>query len=70
MSRENWIWIRILGWALIILWFLVYEVNLLVPLLSHQWVNVMSGLIGAIGTFLVLFGYYKLASAHKKMGEG
>ena len=57
MSRRFWIRIRILGWTLIFVWFLVYEVNLLVHLVSDQVVNVVSGLIGAIGTFLVLLGY-------------
>lgn len=47
------------------LWFLIYEVHLLVYPLNHQWVNIIGGFVGAIGTFLVLLGYYKLSQETK-----
>ena len=60
VSRKLWIRFRLLGWTLMFLWFLLYEVHLLVYPLNHQWVNVAGGFVGAVGTFLVLLGYYKL----------
>ena len=60
MSKSLWIRIRILGWTLMFLWFIVGEVYLIVHPLSQHWISMMGGLVGALGTFLVLIGYCML----------
>jgi hypothetical protein len=59
-------WVRMFGWALMFLWFLIYKVHLLVYPLNNQWVNIIGGFVGATGTFLVLLGYYKLTRDEDK----
>ena len=63
MSRQVWIRTRLVGWALILFWFVLYEVNLFLPLLSSRLMDVLNGLLGAAGTFAVLLGYYPLSRA-------
>jgi hypothetical protein len=60
MSRQFWIRIRLLGWVLMLAWFLFYEVNVLLNLFTYQLINAMNGIFGAAGTFAVLVGYYML----------
>ena len=60
MSRRFWVRIRLLGWTLMLAWFIIYNVHLLLHQFNHEWIDVLGGIIGALGTFLVLVGYYKL----------
>lgn len=60
MSRKGWIWIRLGGWGLLFLSFVVYEVNLFIPLFDAWILNVVNGVLGGIGTFCVMVGYYML----------
>lgn len=61
MSRQVWIRTRLVGWSLILFWFVLYELNLFLPLLGSRLMDVLNGLLGAAGTFAVLLGYYQLS---------
>jgi len=60
MSKRFWIVMRILGWSLILGWFVVYEINFFFNIFQSRVMDLLNGLIGGISTFLVLIGYYVL----------
>jgi uncharacterized membrane protein (DUF373 family) len=57
MSKRFWIVMRILGWSLILGWFVVYEINFFFNIFQSRVMDLLNGLIGGISTFLVLIGY-------------
>jgi hypothetical protein len=59
MTRKKWIWTRLGGWGLL-LSFILYEINLLFDLFDSRVINLVNGLLGGVGTFCVLVGYYML----------
>ena len=61
MSRQVWIRTRLVGWSLILFWFVLYELNLFLPLLGSRLMDMLNGFLGAVGTFAVLLGFYKLS---------
>jgi hypothetical protein len=60
MTRKKWIWTRLGGWGLLLLSFILYEINLLFDLFDSRVINLVNGLLGGVGTFCVLVGYYML----------
>jgi len=60
MSKRFWIGMRILGWSLILGWFVVYEINVFFPIVHTRVMELLNGVIGGISTFLVLIEYYML----------
>jgi len=60
MSKRRWIRVRLLGWSLILAWFLLYLVDLGFHVADSTVLDVLNGVLGAMGTFLVLIGYYML----------
>ena len=60
MPRKKWIWIRLGGWGLLLLSFILYEMNLLFNLLDSHLLNLVNGLLGLLGTSCVMVGYYML----------
>lgn len=61
MSREFWAKLRIVGWSLTFIWFLIYELNFWLNLQTdHYQLSVLRGIVGMLGTFLVMFGFYRL----------
>jgi hypothetical protein len=60
MSNRWWIRVRLLGWSLILAWFILYLLNLGFHIVDRSVLDVANGVLGALGTFLVLFGYYML----------
>jgi hypothetical protein len=60
MTRKKWIWTRLGGWGLLLLSFILFEINLLFDLFDNRVINLVNGLLGGVGTFCVLVGYYML----------
>jgi hypothetical protein len=60
MSKHFWVQIRLVGWFIILLWYVVYTVDAINPILNNQLIAVSHGITGITGTALVLIGYYDL----------
>jgi hypothetical protein len=60
MSRRFWVQIRLIGWAIILLWYIVYTIDAISPILNNQLIAVSHGITGITGTALVLVGYINL----------
>lgn len=60
MNRKKWIWTRIGGWGLLLLSFILQEINLLFDLFDSRALTLVNGLLGVLGTSCVLVGYYML----------
>jgi uncharacterized membrane protein len=61
LSRRFWIQIRLVGWIIILVWYIVYTVDAISPILNNQFIAVSHGVTGMFGTVLVLLGYYKIS---------
>lgn len=46
MSRRFWVRIRLLGWTLMLAWFIIYDVHLLLHQFNHEWIDILRGIIG------------------------
>jgi hypothetical protein len=66
MSRKTWVQIRLIGWIIILLWYIVYTIDAINPILNNQLVAVSHGITGITGTALVLMGYYKLIKKRRE----
>lgn len=60
--RKFWIQIRLSGWGIIFISFVLQIINLIDSLIDEQTMNLMNGLLGSIGTFCVMIGYLMLVS--------
>jgi hypothetical protein len=60
MSKHFWVQIRLLGWFIILLWYVIYTIDAINPILNNQLIAVSHGITGITGTALVLIGYYDL----------
>jgi hypothetical protein len=60
MPRRFWVQIRLIGWIIILLWYIIYTVDAISPILNNQSIAVSHGITGITGTALVLIGYYNL----------
>lgn len=61
MSEEFWVKLRMIGWFMTFIWFLIYEIEfwLSLPMNLHQ-LYVLRGILGMFGTLLVMVGFYRL----------
>ena len=66
MSRRFWVQIRLIGWIIILIWYVVYTVDAINSILNNQLVAVSHGITGITGTALVLIGYYNLVEKRLK----
>jgi hypothetical protein len=66
MSKSFWIKIRLLGWIILLIWYIIYTINALIPILTNQLVALSHGITGTAGTTLVLIGYYDLITKRVK----
>jgi hypothetical protein len=66
MSKNFWVQIRLLGWFIILLWYVMYTVDAINPLLNNQLIAVSHEITGITGTALVLIGYYGLIKKRSK----
>ena len=66
MSKRFWFQIRLIGWIIILLWYVVYTVDAINPILNNQLIAVSHGITGITGTALVLIGYYDLIKKRSK----
>jgi uncharacterized membrane-anchored protein len=66
MSKHFWVQIRLVGWFIILLWYVVYTVDAINPILNNQLIAVSHGITGITGTALVLIGYYDLVKKRLK----
>jgi hypothetical protein len=66
VSKKFWIQIRIAGWIILLIWYVVYTINALVPILTNQLVALSHGITGTTGTSLVLIGYYDIITKRLK----
>ena len=51
---------RIFGWIILLSGLVSLEVTLVFEMSNYRTVSVVSGLLSIIGTFFVVYGYYKL----------
>jgi hypothetical protein len=61
VSRRFWIQTRLVGWIVLLVWYVVYTVDAISPILNNQFIAVSHGGTGMLGTVLVLVGYYKIS---------
>jgi hypothetical protein len=61
VSRRFWIQTRLVGWIVLLVWYVVYTVDAISPILNNQFIAVSHGVTGMFGTVLVLVGYYKIS---------
>ena len=66
VSKNFWVQIRLLGWFIILLWYVIYTVDAINPILNNQLIAVSHGITGITGTALVLIGYYDLIKKRSK----
>jgi hypothetical protein len=66
MSKHFWVQIRLLGWFIILLWYVIYTIDAINPILNNQLIAVSHGITGITGTALVLIGYYDLIKKRSK----
>jgi hypothetical protein len=66
MSKHFWVQIRLLGWFIILLWYVIYTIDAINPILNNQLTAVSHGITGITGTALVLIGYYDLIKKRSK----
>jgi len=66
MSKHFWVQIRLVGWFIILLWYVVYTVDAINPILNNQLIAVSHGITEITGTALVLIGYYDLVKKRLK----
>jgi hypothetical protein len=57
MSRSFWFRIRIVGWIVLIIWYILYTVNVVTPIFADSSIYLSHGITGIAGTILVLVGY-------------
>jgi type III secretory pathway component EscS len=60
MSKKAWIWMRIIGWMLLLSGSIGVVVTLVFDLFDYRRVGIVNGLLSIVGTFFVLYGYYRL----------
>jgi uncharacterized membrane-anchored protein len=66
MSKRFWFQIRLIGWIIILIWYVIYTVDAINPILNNQLVAISHGITGIAGTALVLIGYYNLIKKRLK----
>ena len=66
MSKHFWVQIRLIGWFIILLWYVIYTIDAINPILNNQLIAVSHGITGITGTALVLIGYYDLIKKRSK----
>jgi len=60
MSKHFWFHVRMVGWLVLLLWYLLYTVNSLTPIFANSLVFASHGITGVVGTLLILLGYFFL----------
>jgi hypothetical protein len=55
-----------LGWLILLIWYMLYTLNALVPIFQSNLVFFSHGVTGIIGTLLVVAGYYFLNETKPK----
>lgn len=60
MLQKFWIWIRIVGWILLLSGSLSLLITSAFDLLDYRSMGIGNGLLTLTGTFFVLYGYYQL----------
>jgi nicotinamide riboside transporter PnuC len=66
MSKNFWFWVRILGWSILLLWYIIYAYNAIEPIFSNPFFSVLHGIIGVVATLLIMIGYYDLEKNIRK----
>ena len=67
MSRKFWFWVRILGWAILLVWYIIFAYNAIWPVVGYPLFNVIHGAIGVLATLLIMVGYYDLERNLRKI---
>jgi hypothetical protein len=58
MSRTFWFRIRIVGWFVLLLWYVLYTINVVTSIFADSSIYLSHGITGIAGTILVLVGYF------------
>jgi hypothetical protein len=49
-----------LGWLILLLWYVLYTVNSVIPIFTNSLLFLSHGITGVIGTLLIFCGYFFL----------
>ncbi|UCH37024.1 MAG: hypothetical protein JSV76_04870 [Candidatus Bathyarchaeota archaeon] len=60
MSRRIWIWVRIIGWILLLSGSFTLLITSAFDFFDDRNVRIMNSILSLVGTFCVLYGYYRL----------
>lgn len=60
MTRKLWIKIRLGGWSLLLVSFIVQTIHLIAPFPGEWVMNLLNGVLGSMGTFCVMMGFFML----------
>lgn len=60
MSKRFWFWLRIIGWIILMIWYIVYAAGSVFPLFKSPLMEIVQSIIGIVATLLILIGYYEL----------
>jgi hypothetical protein len=66
LSDHFWFHIRMLGWVVLLLWYILYTINAVTPIFVSSFVFISHGITGVAGTVLVLVGYFYLNETRPK----
>jgi hypothetical protein len=66
MSRPFWFWLRIVGWIILLFWYVAFTMKAFTPFADNRLFLIIQGLIGIIATAFILVGYYDL---EKEVGK-
>ncbi len=60
MSKRFWFWIRILGWVILLIWYVIFAYNAIWPVIGNPLFNIIQAVVGIVATLLILIGYFDL----------
>ena len=66
MRRKNWFWARMIGWFVLLIWYIVYLINSIHAILGNTTIAVSHGITGVVGTILIVLGYFSLEKKERK----
>jgi hypothetical protein len=54
------------GWSILLVWYIIYLINAIYPILATHIIAVSHGVTGVTGTVLVIAGYYYLEKEERE----
>ncbi len=67
MSRRFWFWVRITGWIILLIWYVIFAYNAIWPVIGNPTFNVTQAVVGIVATLLILIGYIDLEKTVRRI---